>query len=98
MIIARIDGTVTATVKHKSLEGFTMLIGQGLNERGEEVGEPWILLDKMGAGLGELVLVTSEGDSARKLTGFDTVPARMVVMGLLDGLPQVGKPAGGADR
>jgi len=84
VILARIDGTVTATAKHKSLENLCMLIGQGVNERGEDVGEPWILLDKLGAGLGDTVLVTSEGDGARKLTGHDTIPARMVVIGIVD--------------
>jgi len=85
MILARIDGTLTATVKHPSLTGITMLIGMKVNERGEEDGnEPWIILDKLGAGRGDIVCVTSEGDAARKLTGDTRTPSRMVVIGIVE--------------
>jgi len=87
MILARIDGTVTATVKHEALHGFTMLIGMQVNIDGRECGnEPWIILDRMGAGRGDIVCVSSEGDAARQLTGDLRVPARMVVMGIVDPL------------
>jgi len=85
MIMARIDGTVTATVKHPSLHGFTMLIGMQVNADGGECGkEPWIILDRLGAGRGDIVVVSSEGDAARQLSGDTRIPARMVVMGIVD--------------
>ena len=87
MILARIDGTVTATVKHPSLHGVTMLIGMHINGDGSECGrEPWIILDRMGANRGDIVCVSSEGDAARQLSGDTRIPARMVVMGIVDPL------------
>jgi len=48
MFIARIDGSITSTVKHKSLQGMRLLIGQRLEADGSEVGEPLVLADDLG--------------------------------------------------
>lgn len=84
MILARIDGHVTATHKHASLRGFPLLIGQRLDPDGADRGEPQILIDPIGAGRGDVVLVGSDGDLARKLTKDNNTPSRMVVLGVVD--------------
>lgn len=62
-----------------------MLIGMQVNADGGECGkEPWIILDRLGAGRGDIVVVSSEGDAARQLSGDTRIPARMVVMGIVD--------------
>ena len=86
MFIARIDGSITSTVKHPSLRSQRLLIGQRLEADGAEVGEPMVLLDDLGAGLGSQVLVTTDGDLARQKLGDNTAPARMIVVGIIDGL------------
>ena len=52
MFIARIDGRITSTVKHKSFHGCSLLIGQRLDAEGRAVGEPQVIIDQMGAGRG----------------------------------------------
>jgi ethanolamine utilization protein EutN len=84
MILARIDGKVTAIRKHPSLTGFRLLIGQRLDAEGRDQGEPQIFIDPIGANLGDRVMVSSDGDLARKLTWDNTTPSRMVVLGLVD--------------
>ena len=84
MFIARIDGSITSTVKHKSLSCQRLLIGQRLEANGTEVGEPMVLLDDLGAGLGSHVLVTSDGDLARQMLADNNTPSRMVVVGIID--------------
>jgi microcompartment protein CcmK/EutM len=42
-----------------------------------------VLLDRMGARRGSIVLVSTDGDIPRKLLG-DTAPARLTVVGLVD--------------
>ena len=78
MFLARIDGTMTSTVKHETLEGARLLIGQRLDG-----GEPFIVLDTLGASRGATVLVSTDGDIQRKLRG-NTCPARFTVVGLVD--------------
>jgi microcompartment protein CcmK/EutM len=82
--IARIDGTLTSTVKHASLAGARLLIGQRIGSTGEEVGEPQVLVDPIGARRGDRVIVTTDGDHARRLLGDPRTPVRLVVLGIVD--------------
>jgi microcompartment protein CcmK/EutM len=84
MFIARIDGSICSTVKHQSLAGLRLLIGQRLGADGTEVGEPLVLIDDLGAGVGSRVLVTSDGDLARQQLHDNTTPSRMMVVGIID--------------
>ena len=83
MFLARIDGTLTATVKHATLQACRFLIGQRLEADGSTSGEPLVFLDRLGARHGSTVVDSTDGDIARKWLG-DTSPARMVVVGLVD--------------
>jgi microcompartment protein CcmK/EutM len=42
-----------------------------------------VVLDRLGARRGTLVLVSTDGDAVRKLQG-NTVPARLSVIGIVD--------------
>ena len=64
MFLARIDGTLTSTVKHETLGGFRFLIAQRLEGDGSDSGEPQILVDWMGANVGSIVLVSTDDDIA----------------------------------
>ena len=84
MFIARIDGSVTSTVKHKSLPGYRLLIAQRLETDGQAVGEPQVVLDILGAGLGSKVMISSDGDLARQTLNDNTTPSRFFVVGIID--------------
>jgi ethanolamine utilization protein EutN len=83
MLLARIDGTLTASRTDHRLERVRFLIGQRLHTDGSTIGEPLVLLDRMGAGRGSTVLVSSDGTIARDWLGKG-VPARLVVVGIVD--------------
>ena len=83
MFLARIDGTLTASRKDHRLAGVRFLISQRLDADGRSTGEPLVVLDRMGAGRGSTVLVSSDGTIARDWLGKG-VPARLVVVGIVD--------------
>ncbi len=83
MFLARIDGTVVAVKKHDTLAGCRFLIAQRLEPDGSTIGEPIVVVDWLGAGVGSIVMVTTDGDLARARFG-NTTPARMVVVGIVD--------------
>jgi ethanolamine utilization protein EutN len=87
MFLARIEGTVVATAKHPTLEGCRFLVARRLEADGTAAVEPNVVVDWMGAGRGETVLVSTDGDIARLKLGNNT-PARMVVVGLVDAVQQ----------
>jgi ethanolamine utilization protein EutN len=55
MQLARVLGTVVATVKSDSLEGRKILVIQPLDGRLKESGKPMVAVDSIGAGEGEIV-------------------------------------------
>jgi microcompartment protein CcmK/EutM len=83
MFLARIEGTLTAVAKHETLAACRFLIGRRLPSDDSLGDEPLVVLDRLGARHGSIVLVSTDGDALRRLHG-DTVPARMSVAGLVD--------------
>ena len=83
MFLARIDGNLSSTVKHATLEGCRFLIGQRLDANGETTGDPLVLIDTLGAARGATVMVTTDNETLRARVG-KTTPARLVVVGLVD--------------
>jgi len=95
MYLARIDGVLTSTRKHATLEAVRFLIAQRLEADGRPSGEPVVVLDRMGAGHGTTVMVSTDGNLAREWLG-KTTPARLVVVGLVDSVHAPGRQIEGA--
>ena len=95
MFLARIEGTLTAVAKHETLAACRLLIARRLPSDERLLDEPLVLLDRLGARHGSTVLVSTDGDALRRLLG-DKVPARMSVVGLVDGVGL--EPAAAARR
>ena len=47
-------------------------------------GDPILVIDKLGAGRGEMVMITSDGIGAREMLGHDKSPVRWSVIGIPD--------------
>jgi ethanolamine utilization protein EutN len=48
-------------------------------------GEPQLAVDRLGAGPGEAVVITSDGKYVRELLASEVTPVRWSVMGIVDG-------------
>jgi ethanolamine utilization protein EutN len=85
MLTGKVIGTATSTVKHPSLAGWKLLVVQPVGADGESAdGDPLLVIDRLGAGPGERVCITSDGQVTRELVGSDTTPVRWSVMGIND--------------
>lgn len=85
MLIASVIGTATATVKHASLVGARLLVVQPLMaDRDRPDGDPQLAVDTVSAGIGDLVMITSDGRLLRDVLSSDATPARWSVVGLVD--------------
>jgi ethanolamine utilization protein EutN len=83
MQIGTVVGTATSTVKHRSMMGWKLLIVQLLAADGRSPdGEPVLAVDRLGAGRGDRVLLSSEGKATRELLKSDTTPVRFSVIGI----------------
>jgi microcompartment protein CcmK/EutM len=86
MLLALVQGNITATRKHASLEGRRLLICQPINGEGQPEGSPQVAIDSLGAGIHQRVIISSDGAAARKALGDDKSPARWMIIGIVDEL------------
>ncbi len=84
MLIAQVVGELVATQKHPSHEGRKLLLVQPLNLDGSNRGDAVVALDAVDAGIGDKVLLTTEGFSAMTCVGRPNSPIDMAVIGFID--------------
>ena len=77
-------GDVVATQKVPSHEGRKILLVQPVQLDGTDRGEPILALDAVGAGIGERVLLTTEGFSAMTAVGRPNSAIDSAVIGIID--------------
>jgi len=85
MQLARILGSATATIKHASMKGWKLMVVQPLlADEASPDGDPLLAVDAVGAGKGEIVMITSDGRGSRELLGDNNTPVRWTVIGIRD--------------
>ncbi len=85
MQLGLVIGHATSTVKHRSMHGTKLLLVQPyLNDGVTPDADPQLCIDAVGAGIGETVLITSDGKYAREFLKSDTTPVRWSVIGIKD--------------
>jgi microcompartment protein CcmK/EutM len=84
MLLCRVTGNVVATHKHASLEGWRLVICQPITQEGTPDGTPQIAVDPHGAGIGQCVIISSDGLATRRLVGDDKSPARWILVAIVD--------------
>jgi ethanolamine utilization protein EutN len=85
MFLGRVMGSATSTVKHPSMEGAKLLLVMALQADGRTVeGDPILVIDTLGAGRGETVMITSDGIGTRELLHSNSSPVRWSVLGIPD--------------
>ena len=84
MLIGRVIGEVVATHKHASHEGRKVLVVQPLNLDGSDRGDAVLALDAVDAGVGDRILLSTDGWAASSATGRPQSPIDMAVIGFID--------------
>jgi microcompartment protein CcmK/EutM len=84
MLIARVVGELVSTQKHPSHEGRKLLLVQPLNLDGSNRGDAIVALDSVDAGIGDRVLIATEGFSAMTAVGRPQSPIDTAVIGFID--------------
>jgi len=84
MLIARVIGELVATQKHPSHEGRKVLVVQPLNLDGSDRGDAVIALDSVDAGVGDRVLLSTDGWASSSAVGRPQNPIDMAVIGFID--------------
>ena len=83
MQLARVIGTVVATVKNESLSGRTLLVIQTLNKDLRPQGKAMVAIDSVGAGVGELVFWCRGKEASFPFKREDT-PTDCTIVAIVD--------------
>ena len=95
MQLARVIGTVVATMKAPNMEGVRLLIVQPLTRKLEPVGQPVVAADALEtAGPGELVYIVGAREAAEAMPNR-FVPVDHAIVGIVDAVEELAG-AGGA--
>lgn len=84
MLLARVEGNLTATRKHPSYEGWRLVICQPISRDGSPEGTPQVAIDSLGAGMHQRVILSSDGSAARIAVGDPRSPVRWLITGIVD--------------
>lgn len=85
MQLGLVIGTAIATARHSSFKGQKLLIVQPLMADGRTPdADPVIAADVVGAGRGEMVVITSDGKYVREITKDESTPIRWSIIGIQD--------------
>jgi ethanolamine utilization protein EutN len=89
VILAKVTGSVVSTQKVASMRGFKLLVVEPYRLHAEDrgrlvtTGRTLVAVDMLGAGEGELVMLT-QGSSARLTPETKELPVDTVVIGIVD--------------
>jgi len=88
MQLAKVVGTLVSTHKNKLLDGKKLLFVQPLDELLIPFGNEVLAVDGVGAGIGDIVVILSEGGSARMITNAKSPysPIEVCIAGIVDSI------------
>lgn len=85
MILCKVLGSVTATVKHPAFSARRLMVVQPLDDSQIPTGKSFLALDdECDSGPGDTVLVLREGGGVRQLLADKTLPIRSLIVGVVD--------------
>ncbi len=84
MRLARVVGNVVSTLKHEAYDSRVLLLVEPIGPDGNATAPATIAVDCMGAGEGELVLLSGAPGAAKVVFGIDIAPIKEMVMGIID--------------
>ena len=89
MFLAKVTGSVVSTQKAAAMTGRPLLtvepvrVDPGQRDRLVPTGRTFVVVDTLGAGLGEMVLIV-QGSSARLLPETEKLPIDAAIIGIVD--------------
>ena len=85
MRCCRVVGPMWAAVKHPAYAGRTLFVVQPLDADGKDIGHSFVAIDNVQAGVGDKVIVLTEGNGVRQILKMgDIVPIRSMIVGIVD--------------
>ncbi len=94
MLLAKVVGNVWSTKKKDEISALRLLVIQPLGKNLKPDGNVLVAADEVGAGFGELVIVTQGSPAMRAFNKEKLIPIDAAVVGIVDNLELDDDPGG----
>lgn len=85
MFLGKVVGSVVSTIKHSAYRNQKLMIVRLTTPRGELTERSMLAIDSVESGVGDWVLVASEGLTVAEELGYERlVPIREIIVGIVD--------------
>ena len=84
MFLARVKKKVVSEQKHAAYQAKTVFVVQPVRPDGEEVGEEWVAMDYVGAGVGDIVVCGGAPGVSKMVFNLESAPIRTLIMAIVD--------------
>lgn len=84
MYLAKVIGKVVSTLKHSAYLDRKMLLVQPITPEHKPTGRCTIAIDYVGAGDGDIVIISAGPGTATEVFGIPRAPIRELVVGIVD--------------
>ena len=85
MELGKVIGTIWATRKYETITGYKMQFVQPINSNMENLGDPIVALDTIGAGPGEVIFYITASEAVIPLD-VDMAPVDASIVGIVDSI------------
>lgn len=85
MYLAKVIGTIWATRKYETVNGFKMQFIQPINGINENLGDPIVAIDTIGAGPGEVVYYVNASEAVIPMN-VEMAPVDASIVGIVDSI------------
>jgi ethanolamine utilization protein EutN len=86
MLLAKVIGNVWSTKKKDEISALRLLFIQPLGKDLTPVGDVLVAADEVGAGFGEIVIVTRGAPAMQAFSKEELIPIDAVVVGIVDNI------------
>lgn len=84
MFLAKVEKRVVSSEKHKAYYGKSVFVVQPVLPDGTAMGDEWIAVDYVGAGVGDIVVCGGAPGVARNVFNLESAPIRTLIMAIVD--------------
>jgi ethanolamine utilization protein EutN len=88
MLLGKVIGTIWATRKYNRLESYKLQFVQPLNSKMEKTGQPFVAVDTIGAGPGEIIFYATSSEAVIAMD-VDMAPVDASIVGIVDSVNSV---------
>jgi len=90
MTLAKVIGSLVSTMKHSCYQNKKIMLVKPIAPDQSEAKGVMVAVDLVGAGKGDVVLVSSEGRAAQELLHMpDRMPLRSIIVAIVDNINDV---------